>query len=213
MPHLPLLIASASLFLASLTLASANIIRNGDFELGTGEGDRLNFNQTSHWFNRATEGTMEQAQGRVARRLTSDRRGVENFSAVINDRRGAVIQHLQRTEYTVRAGDTFSLSYEWRTGEDWDRNRDRLRFVLFATDTDTLRGTILWEVTLEAPIPPRPFTWEMVEQSTRGNAVPASADGRILFLAFYGYDPQGTPTPAGVTGFGRVNNIVLTANP
>lgn len=198
------LIPLALAALSSLPLHAQNLVVNGDFENGQGTA----FYATPPWYN----GGAGLNQGTGAR---SDKGPVitGSFSAIVSDRYNAVegkfgsLAHTQKTTHTIKAGDSFTLSYDWRPADkNWQTNRDTVRFVLYATFDNRMGGPVVW-------------TFEHTSEFYRGNiemgkdvfaissVVTKEAVGKNLFILFHGMD-----TVDGVEGsihWARVDNIVV----
>jgi hypothetical protein len=177
----------------------ANLITNGDFEAGPSEERDYSFGETPGWWNRAKREEPTRAN---ARRNYFDDGG---FNAIVNDRGETFSSFNQKTQHAIQEGDEFEISLDLKAGMDWE-NVDGLKVVIFATATDTLGGSIVWEETVNF-------------ESGYGNAwitethtfppAPADVQGRTLFLYFHGFDNAESRK----TGFLRVDNIVLTVKP
>lgn len=181
--------------------ASAAVVINGDFETGS----NLTFEGTPNWYNRGLGGQEADARSGSLNLAGS------SFNAVISDAYDTAnntfggLAHSQKTNYQILEGDYFQLTYQWRDAFNWQENRDVVRFVLFATDNDTLAGNVAWTTTLDAPFSTQATTWESVSHAS--DVVNSNAVGQILFVNFYGVDTVGPSD----TGFARVDNIVVTS--
>lgn len=192
--------------------AGATIITNGDFEIGGG----TDFDTTADWFNRGSGG-----QTATARADNLNLTG-SNFNAVINDRYndfdaggpfvsaefGSVV-HSQNTGYAIQAEDFFEVRYDWRDALDW-QPRDIVRVVLFATENNTLGGSIVWSSILDSDQRELVGEWEPVFQTS--SVVASEAVGQTLFVNFFGVDTRAEGA-AGPTGFARFDNLEVTAIP
>jgi hypothetical protein len=195
--------------LSALPLLGAepeNIVVNGDFQTGTGNF----FYETPGWYNRGAGA----GQGYNARaKMGPSELGA--YAATINDRYDAATgklgttAHFQKTAHVIREGDSFTLSYQWRPFDDfWQKSRDTVRFVLSATEDDTLGSPVVWSVTLNSDF----FTGSIISMKdvthTTG-VVPAAAVGKKLMICFFGVDTEDGGT--GKTHFARVDNIVIVS--
>lgn len=180
-----------------------NLIQNGDFQSGAG----VAFHSTPPWYNRGT-GLNQAVNARVDL-------GGGAYAATINDRYDAAAgkfgptAHTQRTNHVIQAGDVFTLCYDWRPlDEYWQKRRDTVRFVLYATADDTIGGREVWSVSLTSDFFLGDIkVFKSVTQETA--VVGAAAVGKKLMVTFHGLD-----TEDGVGGkphYARVDNIVLTA--
>jgi hypothetical protein len=192
-----------------------NLVTNGGFELGSGSGTTRSFDVTTTWFNR---GTGDQTQ--VARRESTDTGSL--FVGQINDRYDVVnatsdfdsaafgpILHNYKTSYTIQTGDSFNFSYEWATAFDWNLGLDEVRFVLFATDDDTLGGNVVWSSIHDSGTAAAAGTYETVSQTS--STVTAAAANQALFVNLYGFQNNGALS--GNTGFARVDNVNVSVIP
>jgi hypothetical protein len=198
------LISLALSSLSSASLFAQNLVVNGDFEDGTGTA----FYATTGWYNCG----VGLKQGTTAR---TDKGAVITgfFSATINDRYNSVegkfgpVVHSQKTKYVIKAGDSFTLTYDWRPADSyWQTGRDTVRFVLYATSDDRMAGPVVWS---------SEHTSDLYRGSIDlgknvfaiSSVVKTEAVGKALFINFYGVD-----TVDGVEGshhYARVDNIVV----
>lgn len=199
-----------SLALASLRLAAAtpqNLVTNGDFE----SGSNTSFWGTPGWYNQG-KGLN---QGTGARSEKNALAGA--FSAGVSDRYDAEnrefigLAHSQITSHIIQPGDTYTLSFDWRPIDDyWQRNRDTVRFIVYATADDTLRGQVVWSAEVTSDFFRQPLgTVKTVVQELP--MVASAAHGKKLLLTFHGID-----TVDGIRGsphFARVDNVFLTLSP
>lgn len=181
-----------------------NLVRNGDFEGGTGK----TFASTVGWYNRGTQGEKSPVRNDSS---PVDPAESPHFGQ-INDRYDITksafgpIAHNQKTAHVIQAGESFDLSYVWlgNGNAGWQRGRDIVRFMLFATSNDSLGGDVVWSSVLDSGYAAQITTWQKVSQ--RSEVVASAAVGRRLFVTFYGVDSQGlSETP----GFGLLDNIVV----
>ncbi|MCU0793432.1 MAG: hypothetical protein MUE42_11430 [Opitutaceae bacterium] len=195
--------------LSALSASAAepqNLIVNGDFQTGKTPA----FHSTPPWYNRGTGLN----QGSSARK---DAAGPGVFVAIVNDRYDAAaakfgpVAHTQKTAYVIQAGDRFNLAYEWSPADIyWQKGRDTLRFVLYATADDKIGSPVVWSSVHTADF----FTGniEMMKYATfQTEPVNEAAVGKKLILCFHGMDTVDGTT--GNTHFARVDNIVVTAEP
>lgn len=199
--------------LSGISLSGAeNLLRNGDFSEGSGSGETRSFGQTAGWYNWGSGD-----QNAVARRVSAEL-GSE-FVAQVNDRYDVVnaqsdfqrdafgpTTHVQRTEYMIQPGDMFRIQFDWVDSHGWNRAWDEIRFVLFATDTNTLAGEVVWTSIHDSGILFQsgvPQAFEAYSDSATGDTV-----GRELFVAFFGF--QNNHQLSSNTGFARVGNLKVT---
>ncbi|MDX6765282.1 MAG: hypothetical protein SFU85_00665 [Candidatus Methylacidiphilales bacterium] len=190
---------------STVAVQAQNFVTNGDFETGTGDA----FWQTPPWWNAGKAFN----QGTSARTREGAVIG-GSYSATVNDRwsktgdvYSASVLYSQKTTRTIAAGDVFTLSYDWYPVDDfWQKNRDTIRFFLFATANDKLNGPVVWSSELVSDFFQGSInTYKSVAQTTP--VVNAEAVGKTLFIQFHGMD-----TVDGATGsihFARVDNIVV----
>jgi len=197
------ILLSALLAVAPFESPMANLLRNADFEAGPGDKEIYPFYETPEWYNPAAGGANK-AMGVNARATEGSMEG-STYSATVNDREKEISFFSQKTEHSIEEGEVFELSLAWKAGWQW-KPEDVLRVVIFAKAGNTLGGETVWEETVDFERAPT-GSWEQVAHTFQ----PASpeAAGKNLFFSFFGVDPQ----QAGVTGFARVDNIVLTVKP
>lgn len=205
------LLLACALALSALPLSAVepeNLVENGDFQTGNGN----QFYAITGWYNCGTGLN----QGASARTDTGPGLPGE-FSATINDRFDSAnnkfgpTAHSQRTKHVIQAGDAFSLSYDWRPADEfWQKRRDIVRFVLFATEDNNLSGPRVWSETLDSDFFfGRHTEIKFVSQETK--VVPAAAVGKRLFILFHGLDTEDGTT--GNTHYARVDNIKVSLLP
>jgi hypothetical protein len=204
--RLPTVLAACALYALPLSTAQAqNLVLNGDFQTGKSEA----FHSTPGWYNRGT-GLNQGTNARTE--LGSP--GLGAFAATINDRYDAAqgkfgpLAHFQKTGHTIQAGDAFKLSYQWRPFDDfWQKSRDTVRFVLYATQDDRGGSPVVWSATFDSDF----FTGSIISMkdvTQTTEVVSLAAVGKKLLICFFGLD-----TVDGVNGsshFARVDNIVIT---
>lgn len=192
--------AGAALLLTESLLA--NLLRNADFEAGPAEAEIVAFHSTPGWYNPVNAGSKK-ALAVNARAREGDAEG-STYSATVNDREKEISYFVQKTEHSIAEGEIFELSLDWKAGWQWQA-QDVLRVVVFAKENNNLGGETVWEETVDFEF--APTSWEKVTHVFP--PAPLQATAKTLFFSFYGVDPQ----QAGVAGFARVDNIVLTAKP
>lgn len=191
--------------LAVLPVASslANLLKNADFEEGPSEKDKHPFYETPGWYNPADAGSNK-AMGVTARATEGSMEG-STYSASVNDREKDTSYFVQKTEHSIEEGEVFEVSLDWKAGWQW-QSEDVLRVVVFAKAGNTLSGETVWEDTFDFERAPT-GSWDKVTHTFQ--AASPEAAGKTLFFSFYGVDRQ----RAGVSGFARVDNIILTVKP
>jgi hypothetical protein len=203
-----LLIATCALAATPLCSAAAdNLVANGDFENGKDNA----FHSTSNWYN-IGEGLRQDYNARTNMGVLMS----GFFAATVNDRYDSAakkfgpVAHSQKTGYAVKEGDIFTLNYAWRPYDyNWQPERDTIRFVLYATSDDKVRGPVLWSSTLTSDFFKGSINVaKVVSQKT--TPVTAAAAGKKLFVVFHGIDT--VDGVKGETNFARVDNIVVTSS-
>ena len=194
-------------------------INNAGFESGTGSNTTRNFNATDNWFNRGTDGTAE-----IARRLydttgtlasgdyvgqITDRYNVLDASSDFDSAAFGDAVHSNKTSYTISSGDYFNIGYVWHDEFRWNNALDEVRFVLFATDTDTLGGNVVWSSVMDSGI--RQVEDEFESVSDTSSIVSSEAVGQLLFLNIFGFQNDGAMS--GNTGYARIDNITVSVVP
>ena len=191
-----------------------NLFLNPGFEDGTGSGATRDFNNTSNFFNRGNSNDQTQA----ARRESTDTGS--SFVGQVNDRYNVItaisdfdsaafgtVVHSQNTGHTISANEYFNLSYEWQDAFNWNDGLDEIRFVLFATDNNSLNGNIVWSSILDSGTSTLDSTYEDVLQSS--SVVDGAAVGQTLFVNFFGFQNNGVLSAS--TGFARLDNVSIEA--
>jgi hypothetical protein len=194
-------------------------INNAGFESGTGVNTTRNFNATDNWFNRGTDGTAE-----IARRLedTTGLLASGDYVGQITDRYNVLTAtsdfdsaafgdsvHSNKTSYTISSGDYFEIGYVWMDQYRWNDQLDEVRFVLFATDTDTLGGNVAWSSVMDSGIRQTDGEYESVSDTS--TIVSSEAVGQTLFLNIFGFQNDGAMS--GNTGYARIDDITVSVVP
>jgi len=195
-----LVCAGAAVLLTESLLA--NLLRNADFEAGPAEADIVAFHATPGWYNPVDAGSKK-ALAVNARAREGNAEG-STYSATVNDREKETSYFVQKTEHSIAEGEIFEVSFDWKAGWQWQA-QDVLRVVVFAKENNNLSGETVWEETFDFDF--APTSWENVTHAFP--PAPPQATAKTLFFSFYGVDPR----QAGVAGFARVDNIVLTVKP
>ncbi|MGI9240918.1 MAG: alkaline phosphatase D family protein, partial [Verrucomicrobiales bacterium] len=108
------------------------------------------------------------------------------------------------TDHVLKTGDVLTVSFVWRDASNWNDAADRMAVYIFTTADGTISGPQTILGTQLTPLSTANNTWETF--TTDFAPIPASADGKLLFVAFRAENGDGT------TGFGRVDNFRLSAN-
>lgn len=192
--------------MSSVALQAENLVVNGDFETGAGTA----FYQTPPWYNCGT-GLNQGAGARIDQGAITG-----SYSAPVSDRyiteekKLGPLAHVQKTKYLIQAGDSFSLSYDWRPADEWwQKATDTVRFVLYATADNKVGGAKVWSSELTSDFFRAQPSGAMSVSAT-SSVVPPEAVGKILLVMFYGVDTvnggkDNTPHWA------RVDNIEVAA--
>jgi hypothetical protein len=171
-------------------------IRNGDFNDDTDLTDERAFDVTPFWENIA--GPQNFIAARTNLVGTSGTRNGQ-ISHAANQLTG------QSTGYTIAEGDSFSVSYEWRDGFNWNNGVDKVRIALFVTNDDTLTGARTTIATTDSEISTSNNTWEAVETDNFYLVKPEDV-GKVLFVAIDTFDTDGN-------GFARIDDFELLVGP
>jgi hypothetical protein len=199
--------------LSVATLNAQELLDNGGFEDGTGSGTTRNFDVTSNWYNRGTSDQTQTARreetgtGSLFVGQINDRYDVTTATSDFDSAALGTITHSQKTSYIIEAGDAFDFSYEWQDNFNWNDGFDEVRLVVFATDDDTLGGSILWSSIADSGYSTAGATYETVTGTT--SVVAAAAIGQSLFVNFYGV--QTSSGLSANTGFARIDNLSVTS--
>lgn len=202
--HLNIYATLLSICLFAVFLSAAdgqNLVKNGDFEKGWGEGQSRTFDATAQWYNRVGN------QKAIAVRNDRNMEGSKHNAIVVD--RTHNVTHSQRTDYVIQPGDSFDVYFDWQGNELSWNNRDFIRVVLFATDNDKLNGKVVWQENIDSHTTEFPGSWENTNFPTA--VVPQATVGRKLFVNFYGVDPMGTEV--GKPSYARVDNLKVTTLP
>ena len=91
----------------------------------------------------------------------------------------------------------------------WNNALDEVRFVLFATDTDTLGGNVVWSSVMDSGI--RQVEDEFESVSDTSSIVSLEAVGQLLFLNIFGFQNDGAMSVN--TGYARIDDITVSVVP
>jgi hypothetical protein len=157
---------------------------NGDFETQTIWTDGFNVDEVAYATGAIT-GTNGDQTAVIGRQNSTTIRGV-----------------LQNTGYTVSSGDTFDLSFDWRSAANWTSS-DTLNWRIFTTSDDTVTGTV-------SLIDSGDFTGidaTFKEYGLTGSIAGATDVGQQLWVEIWAtVDP-------GETAFSRLDNVNLSVIP
>jgi hypothetical protein len=124
--------------------------------------------------------------------------------AVIGQHTGDLARGVvQNTGYDVNLGDTFDLSFTWRSASNWDVN-SVLHWTLFTSSDDTTAGTAT--VIGSGSITGTNSGDTVYNNSnTTYNTITGASDGKDLWIEFYGSKPSGT-------AYSRLDDVNLSVS-
>lgn len=158
---------------------------NGDFNADTSETDSRSFSDTPHWFNLAGDQSLQ------ATTLTGGLPGPNNSrNAAITDA-GDRFFALD-TGYTLTTGQTLELDFRWRDGPGWDDQNDHIRVTIFTTSDGAVTGTRADLGSYLTGASQVDSTYQVYSRSF--NPIPASANGKKLFVLIEGVDGNSDPS-------------------
>ncbi len=169
---------------------------NGDFNAELSETNTRSFADTPNWFN------LNGEQDRQATTLTGA------LPLPDNSRNAAITDDNTRlfavdTGYILTTDQLLEISYQWRDGPGWSDPDDQIRVTLFTTSDDTPSGT---RSDLESFLSGTSITDSTYQTFAASfNPIPASADGKKLFVLIEGID--GNANPGGIA---NLDNFLLT---
>lgn len=166
---------------------------NGDFDGDPSSFDFRIFSDTPDWFNLAGDQNL---QATTLSEVPSETR-----QAVLTDSGDRLFAI--ETGYTLTEDQKLELSYQWRDGENWSDADDQIRVTLFTTSDDTPTGS---RTDIESVLSGTSTSDASFESFTTTFApIPASADGKKLFVLLEGFDGNASPN-----GHARVDDFVLS---
>ena len=176
-----------------LTLIGGSL-RNGDFNADTSATDSRSFADTPDWYNLGTSSqTIEATRTNLP---TAD--GTRN--AVLTQNGTRVFGN--DTGHTLATGELFRATYQWYDASGWTDASDKVGVTLFTTSDNTITGTRTAIQTLLSATSAADSTYQ--SETAGFAAIPASANGKRLFVSFAGVDGD-----ANTAGFARFDNVVL----
>lgn len=191
----PCLLLVSTLAASAQTVLIGPGIRNGDFEAGTGTGNRT-YTQAPPWVNIGTGGQTQPAA------VTSD---VYAGARALSVLEGTLRVAAQDTGYDIAAGDLFGISYFWRDQLDWNDPSDQIAIRLFSTTDNTTNGIATTFATLLSGISTNNNSY----QAASGIATAAASEaGKRLFVAIGAQDGNSS-----TNGYARLDDFVLTVSP
>jgi hypothetical protein len=167
-------------------------LRNGNFNADTSTTDSRSYEDTPDWSN------LGGAQTAEATRTTLPFDGTRN--AVVSENGTRV--HANDTGHTLTTGELFRAIYQWRDALNWTDASDKVGVTLFTTSDDTISGTRTIIQTLLSATSSANDSYQ--SETADFAAIPASANGKRLFVSF-----QGVNGDAITTGFARLDNFTL----
>ncbi|MGJ8725942.1 MAG: alkaline phosphatase D family protein [Roseibacillus sp.] len=171
--------------------------RNGDFNDDVTVADSRTFDDTPFWTNLTT------AQSAEATRTNILFDGTRNAVLYQNNGNPAVLGN--DTGYNLITGDVLTVSFLWRDAFNWADASDRVAVSLFTTANDIITGSPTTIQTFQTPTSTSNNTYESF--SANFAPIPASANGKRLFVSFQPVDGDSNPI-----GYGRVENFLLSVN-
>ncbi|MDC1206667.1 hypothetical protein N8Z81_03735, partial [Akkermansiaceae bacterium] len=169
---------------------------NGDFNGDSSLTDSRSFAETPNWFNLGGD------QSQQATTLTGGLPGPNNSrNAAITDSGDRLFAI--ETGYTLTDGQILELSYSWRDAPGWEDTQDQIRVTIFTTSDDTPTGT---RTDLESFLSGTSITDSTYQDfSTSFAPIPASADGKKLFVLIEGVDGNSSGN-----GTANLDNFLLS---
>jgi phosphodiesterase/alkaline phosphatase D-like protein len=167
--------------------------KNGNFNADTSGTNSRTFADTPEWQNLGTGNQTAEA--------------TKTDNAVDGTRNAVVKEDGTRifgndTGHTLQTGDTLRVSYQWWDGSNWNDAADRIGVSIFTTNDNTLTGTrTIIETRLSAL---SAVNGAYQTETADFAAIPASANGKRLFVLFQGVDGNSSNT-----GFARLDNFSL----
>ena len=168
-----------STFAGQATVIIGGDILNGNFNAGSADGDTTddNFQSTPNWVNVGGATTMQATRTNLPS-LDGSRNAVLSLSG---DR--VFGSELGLNGYTISAGDTYDVQFEWRDAFNWNDNLDNVAITLFTTDDDTITGNATPLVVDLSGLSTANNTYETVDHDGIYTAT-ANEAGKRLFLTF-----------------------------
>jgi hypothetical protein len=189
-----------STFTGQATVIIGGDILNGNLNAGSADGDTTddNFQSTPNWVNVGGVATMQ-----ASRMNLPSPDGTRNAVLSLSGDR-VFGSELGLNGYTIAAGDTFDVQFEWRDAFNWNDNLDNVAVTLFTTDDDTITGDATPLVVDLSGLSTANNTYETVDHDGIYTATGDDA-GKRLFLTFQGQSGEGSDT----NGFARFDNLTL----
>lgn len=171
-------------------------VRNGDFNTDESIADKRTFIQTPNWINLTNNQNYECTRTNILFDTTR--------CAVLRNNAAQTPIFGNDTGYTLATGDVLTVSFVWRDAFSWNDANDLVQTYLFTTSNDQISGSRTILQTLTAPASTNNNRFESF--SSNFAPIPASANGRRLFVAFTSQDGGDN------AGYGRVENFALSVN-
>ncbi|MDB4541294.1 alkaline phosphatase D family protein [Akkermansiaceae bacterium] len=169
---------------------------NGDFNADTSETEVRSFADTQNWFNLGGDQSLQ------ATTLIGGLLGPDNSrNAAITDA-GDRLFALD-TGYILTTGQMLELDYRWRDGPGWDDQNDHISVTIFTTSDDTATGTRTDLASYQTGPSQVDSTYQVYSRSF--NPIPASANGKKLFVLIEGVDGNSDPS-----GTANLDNFLIT---
>jgi hypothetical protein len=167
---------------------------NGNFNSPVGTGD-VTFSGEPYWVNIGTGDNSS-----VFLKSNEDLDGTRNAVLAEDTSRLPGLD----TGYTIKEGDVFSISYQWRDSFQWNDGGDQVKIRLFVTGNDTISGTQTDLTSQLSGVRLVNNSYEFIDQDDIYTATASNA-GKTLFLALDTQDGGG-----GADGFARVDDFELS---
>jgi alkaline phosphatase D len=168
-------------------------IKNGNFNADASTINSRAFADTPDWQNLGSGNQTAEAT-----KTDNDFDGSRN--AVVKEDGTRIFAN--DTGHTLETGDTLQVSYQWWDGSNWNDATDRIGVSLFTTNDNTITGTRTVIETKLSALSTVNSTYQA--ETADFAAIPASANGKRLFVLFQGVDGNSSNT-----GFARLDNFSL----
>ena len=172
-------------------------VRNGDFNDDVSVADSRSFSNTPSWFNLTGNQNYECTRTNILYDGTRN--------AVLRQNGGSTPIFANDTGYDLVAGDLLKSSFRWRDAFMWNDGSDRVDVFIFTTADDTIAGSRNVLQTITTPASTSNNVYELF--TANFEAIPASSDGKRLFVGFSSRDGNSDNI-----GYGRVENFILSVN-
>ena len=172
-------------------------VRNGDFNDDDTLADSRTFVHTPFWTNLTGNQNYECTRTNILYDGTR--------CAVLRQNGAASPIFANDTGYDLETGDILSLSFRWRDAFMWTDNADTVNAFIYTTSNDAVDGPRTILQTLNTGTSNNNNQFQLF--SNDFNPIPASANGKRLFVGFTSVDGNSDNI-----GYGRVENFTLSVN-